>query len=64
MEAEMKKWEYLVIQITGKVPQSKALSEYGAEGWELIQVVAAYPTLTGKADKPTRYFIFKRPIED
>jgi hypothetical protein len=63
MEEEMKKWEYLVIQITGKVLVSKNLSEYGAEGWELIQVVESYPTLTGKADKPTRYFIFKRPFK-
>lgn len=60
----MKKWEYLIIQIMGKVPRSKTFNEYGAEGWELIQVIEAYPTLTGKAEKPTRYFIFKRPIED
>ena len=63
MEAEMKKWEYLVIQVKGKVPVSKNLSEYGAEGWELIQVVASYPTLIGKGDKPIRYFIFKRPVK-
>jgi hypothetical protein len=63
MEEEMKKWEYLVIQIKGKVLGSKKLSDYGAEGWELIQVVESYPTLTGKADKPTRYFIFKRPFK-
>jgi hypothetical protein len=60
----VKKWEYLTIQITGKVPRAKYFSEYGAEGWELVQVIEAYPTLTGKADKPTRYYIFKRPIED
>jgi hypothetical protein len=63
MEQEMKKWEYLVIQIKGKVPVSKHLSEYGAEGWELIHVVESYPTLTGKADKPIRFFIFKRPLK-
>jgi hypothetical protein len=63
MEEAMKKWEYLVIQIRGKVLQSKELSSYGAEGWDLIHIVEDYPTLTGKADKPTRYYIFKRPVE-
>jgi hypothetical protein len=57
------KWEYSTIQIKGRVPSSKTLNEYGAEGWDLIQVIEAYPTLTGKADKPTRYFIFKRQLK-
>jgi hypothetical protein len=63
MEEEMKKWDYLAIQIKGKVLGSKQLSDYGAEGWELIQIIESYPTLTGKADKPIRYYIFKRPLK-
>ena len=55
-----KTWEYLVIQIKGKILNSKSLSAYGAEGWELIQIVQAYATVTGKDEKPIRYFIFKR----
>jgi hypothetical protein len=55
-----KTWEYLVIQIKGKILNSNALSEYGAEGWELVQVIEAYATITGKDQKPIRYFIFKR----
>jgi hypothetical protein len=59
----MNKWEYLLVQIKGKVLSAKKLSDYGAEGWELIQVVPSYETLTGKGEKPIRYFIFKRPLE-
>jgi hypothetical protein len=60
MDTKTKKWEYLVIQIKGKIMNSKALSAYGAEGWELTQIVEAYATATGKDEKPIRYFIFKR----
>jgi hypothetical protein len=59
----VKKWEYLLIQIRGKILNSPKLTEYGAEGWELIQIVESYGTLTGKGDKPIRYFIFKRPFK-
>jgi len=58
----MNTWEYLVIGKKGKVLRSEQLSDYGAQGWELVQVIEAYRTLTGEAESPVRYFIFKRPV--
>ena len=59
----MTTWEYAVIRRTGGVMGSGSLNRYGAEGWELVQVVETYGTLTGKVRTPVRDFIFKRPIE-
>lgn len=49
----MKKWEYLTAPVL--VHNTKAiLDQFGAEGWELVQVVA------GPNGDPVAYF--KRPL--
>jgi len=60
----MKGWEYLVIRKAGRIMGSEGLNDYGIQGWELVQVVEAYGTLTGQLKNPIRFYIFKRPLED
>jgi hypothetical protein len=54
-------WEYLMSPFPRDVNEIKWLNEKGADGWELIQILA-YGDWEGSPNPQFDYY-FKRPIE-
>lgn len=53
-------WEYQEVPLAADAPATPKLNQYGAAGWELVDVISACPSNPNYAASCTYYAYFKR----
>lgn len=54
-------WEYVEVQLSGRVEATATLNQFGAQGWELVGVTSGCPSDPGNFQPCGYWAYFKRP---